>query len=47
MKRVRWISGLFAAGVLSFTLATIGAQVGQAQRPIPWTQLKCQVVINM
>lgn len=43
MKRVRWLSGLFAAGVLSFTLATVGAQVAQAQRPIPWTQLKCQV----
>ena len=41
MKRVRWISGLLSAGVLSFTLATVGAQVAQAQRPIPLTELKC------
>ncbi len=41
MKRVRWLSGLFAAGVLSFTLATVGAQVAQAQRPIPLTDLQC------
>jgi len=41
MKRVRWLSGLFAAGVLSFTLATVGAQVAQAQRPIPFLELQC------
>jgi hypothetical protein len=41
MKRVRWLSGLFAAGVLSFTLATVGAQVAQAQRPIHILDLKC------
>jgi hypothetical protein len=43
MKRVRWISGLLSAGVLSFTLATVGAQVAQAQRPIPLSDMKCQV----
>jgi hypothetical protein len=41
MKRVRWLSGLFSAGVLSFTLATVGAQVAQAQRPIPLLDLQC------
>ncbi|MEY3866319.1 MAG: hypothetical protein RLZZ338_210 [Cyanobacteriota bacterium] len=41
MKRVRWISGLLSAGVLSFTLATVGAQVAQAQRPISLADLKC------
>jgi hypothetical protein len=41
MKRVRWLSGLFAAGVFSFTLATVGAQVAQAQRPIPLVELQC------
>jgi len=43
MKRVRWLSGLFAAGVLSFTLATVGAQVAQAQRPIHILDLQCLV----
>ena len=43
MKRVRWLSGLFSAGVLSFTLATVGAQVAQAQRPIHILDLKCIV----
>jgi hypothetical protein len=41
MKRVRWLSGLFSAGMLSFTLATVGAQVAQAQRPISLADLKC------
>ncbi len=41
MKRVRWLSGLLSAGVLSFTLATVGAQVAQAQRPIPFADLQC------
>jgi hypothetical protein len=41
VKRVRWISGLLSAGVLSFTLATVGAQVAQAQRPIPIFDLRC------
>jgi hypothetical protein len=41
MKRDRWLSGLFSAGVLSFTLATVGAQVAQAQRPIPLADLQC------
>ena len=41
MKRVRWLSGLLSAGVLSFTLATVGAQVAQAQRPIPLEDLQC------
>jgi hypothetical protein len=41
MKRVRWLSGLFSAGVLSFTLATVGAQVAKAQRPIPLLDLQC------
>jgi hypothetical protein len=41
MKRVRWLSGLLSAGVLSFTLATVGAQVAQAQRPIPLADLPC------
>ncbi len=43
MKRVRWLSGLFSAGVLSFTLATVGAQVAQAQRPIHILDLQCLV----
>jgi len=43
MKRVRWLSGLFAAGVLSFTLATVGAQVAQAQRPIHILDLQCLI----
>jgi hypothetical protein len=41
MKRDRWLSGLLSAGVLSFTLATVGAQVAQAQRPIPLEDLQC------
>jgi len=41
MKRVRWLSGLLSAGMLSFTLATVGAQVAQAQRPIPLEDLQC------
>jgi hypothetical protein len=41
MKRVRWLSGLFSAGVLSFTLATVGAQVAQAQREIYIFDLNC------
>ncbi len=43
MKRVRWLSGLLSAGVLSFTLATVGAQVAQAQRPIHILDLQCLV----
>lgn len=43
MKRVRWLSGLLSAGVLSFTLATVGAQVAQAQRPIFLLDLQCVV----
>ncbi|MFM9267154.1 hypothetical protein [Tychonema sp. BBK16] len=43
MKRDRWLSGLLSAGVLSFTLATVGAQVAQAQRPINILDLKCLV----
>ena len=41
MKRVRWLSGLLSAGVLSFTLATVGASVAQTQRPIPLLDLNC------
>lgn len=41
MKRVRWLSGLLSAGVLSFSLATVGAQVAQAQRPIHIFDLSC------
>jgi len=41
VKRVRLLSGLLSAGVLSFTLATVGAQVAQAQRPIPVFDLSC------
>lgn len=41
MKRVRWLSGLLSAGVLSFTLGTVGAEVAQAQRPIRILDLKC------
>ena len=47
MKRDRWLSGLFAAGVLSFTLATVGAQVAQAQRPIHILDLQCLVTRGM
>ncbi len=43
MKRVRWLSGLLSAGVLSFSLATVGAQVAQAQRPIHILDLQCLV----
>lgn len=43
MKRVRWLSGLLSAGVLSFTLGTVGAQVAQAQRPIHILDLQCLV----
>ncbi|MGB7708925.1 MAG: hypothetical protein WBL95_05155 [Microcoleus sp.] len=43
MKRDRWLSGLLSAGVLSFSLATVGAQVAQAQRPIHILDLKCLV----
>jgi len=43
MKRVRWLSGLLSAGVLSFTLATVGAQVAQAQRQIHILDLQCLV----
>jgi hypothetical protein len=43
MKRDRWLSGLFSAGVLSFSLATVGAQVAQAQRPIHILDLQCLV----
>ncbi len=43
MKRVRWLSGLLSAGVLSFTLATVGVQVAQAQRPIYILDLQCLV----
>ena len=43
MKRDRWLSGLFSAGVLSFTLATVGAQVAQAQRPIHILDLQCLI----
>ena len=41
MRRVRWLSGLFSAGVLSFTLATVGAQVALAQRQIHILDLNC------
>ncbi len=41
MKRVRWLSGLLSAGVLSFSLATVGAQVAQAQREIYIFELNC------
>ncbi|WP_377476662.1 MAG: hypothetical protein P2A85_27615 [Microcoleus anatoxicus] len=41
MKRVRWLSGLFLAGMLCVMLGTVGAQVAQAQRPIPLADLKC------
>lgn len=41
MKRVRWLSGLFLAGMLCVMLGTIGAQVAQAQRPIPLLDLQC------
>jgi hypothetical protein len=41
MKRDRWLSGLLSAGVLSFSLATVGAQVAQAQRPINILDLTC------
>ena len=41
MKRDRWLSGLLSAGVLSFSLATVGAQVAQAQRRIHIFDLNC------
>lgn len=41
MKRVRWLSGLLSAGVLSFSLATVDAQVAQAQREIYIFELNC------
>ncbi len=41
MKRVRWLSGLFLAGMLCVMLGTVGAQVAQAQRPIPLEDLQC------
>ncbi len=47
MKRVRWLSGLLSAGVLSFTLATVGAQVAQAQRPIHILDLQCLITRGM
>lgn len=43
MKRVRWLSGLFAAGVLCVMLGTVGAQVAQAQRPMHILDLQCLV----
>jgi hypothetical protein len=43
MKRVRWLSGLFLAGMLCVMLGTVGAQVAQAQRPIPLLDLQCVV----
>ncbi|WP_333436616.1 hypothetical protein [Microcoleus sp. D2_18a_D3] len=43
MKRVRWLSGLFLAGMLCVMLGTIGAQVAQAQRPIHILDLQCLV----
>ncbi|TAG85713.1 MAG: hypothetical protein EAZ09_11670 [Oscillatoriales cyanobacterium] len=41
MKRDRWLSGLFLAGMLCVMLGTVGAQVAQAQRPIPLEDLQC------
>ena len=41
MKRVRWLSGLFSAGMLCVMLGTVGAQVAQAQRPIFLLDLTC------
>ncbi|MCC3411407.1 MAG: hypothetical protein JGK24_17630 [Microcoleus sp. PH2017_29_MFU_D_A] len=41
MKRDRWLSGLFLAGMLCVMLGTFGAQVAQAQRPIPLEDLQC------
>ena len=43
MKRVRWLSGLFLAGMLCVMLGTVGAQVAQAQRPIHILDLQCLV----
>ncbi len=43
MKRDRWLSGLFLAGMLCVMLGTVGAQVAQAQRPIPLLDLQCLV----
>jgi len=43
MKRVRWLSGVLSLGMLSFTLATVGTQVAQAQRPIHILDLQCLV----
>ncbi|MEG3979029.1 hypothetical protein QT970_31115 [Microcoleus sp. herbarium8] len=41
MKRDRWLSGLFLAGMLCVMLGTVGAQVAQAQRTIHILDLKC------
>lgn len=41
MKRVRWLSGLFLAGMLCVMLGTVGAQVAQAQRPLHILDLQC------
>ena len=41
MKRVRWLSGLFLAGMLCVMLGTVGAQVAQAQREIYIFELNC------
>ena len=43
MKRVRWLSGLFLAGMLCVMLGTVGGQVAQAQRPIHILDLQCLV----
>jgi hypothetical protein len=43
MKRDRWLSGLFLAGMLCVMLGTVGAQVAQAQRPIHILDLQCLV----
>ncbi|MBW4496901.1 MAG: hypothetical protein KME26_28300 [Oscillatoria princeps RMCB-10] len=41
MKRFRLLSRLLSAGMLSAMLGTLAAQVAQAQRPIPLSDLKC------
>ncbi len=41
MKRFRLLSRLLSAGMLSAMLGTLAAQVAQAQRPIPFFDLKC------
>ncbi|WP_071593250.1 NPCBM/NEW2 domain-containing protein [Kamptonema formosum] len=41
MKRFRLLSRLLSAGMLSAMLGTLAAQVAQAQRPIPLSELKC------